>query len=329
MRIAFGWLTLLMGVATTESALRYLSIYDYDPDAQSGWLTLGKTDNLTLLADGWKRHRIPALIELSKNDRDSLWCGNGSALEPCGGRGSAVFSARLQAFGKMIRPHLSSGACAGAFLGDELMAADGASWEDLSFVADSLRSVMGPNALLYENDAFHKGLIEMPRVPVSLNFFSADGCYGWSCPFDGPTGLRTAYEQHILPKLAPNQSAFVVPGTYECDSSTMEAPGHARWRCIPGNTSYDKYVASKIDEFTAWAASEPRIAGMCPWHYNNRCNRNGIDYQCGCTTKQAACKEVGTAGTPTFWQAGAMTMPRSLERLKTIGRGILRNATLQ
>lgn len=103
---------------------------------------------------------------------------------------------------------------------DELMAADGVSWEDLSFVADSLRSVMGPEALLYENDAFHQGLLDMPHVPSSLNWFSADGCYGWSCPFDGPTGLRTAYEQHILPKLAHNQSAFVVPGTYECDSAT-------------------------------------------------------------------------------------------------------------
>eukprot|EP01046_Picozoa_sp_COSAG06_P108412 COSAG06_NODE_54824_length_292_cov_1.611399_1_plen_54_part_10 len=36
-------------------------------------------------------------------------------------------------------------------------AQDGASWDDLSFVADGLRSVLGPAALLYENDAFHQG----------------------------------------------------------------------------------------------------------------------------------------------------------------------------
>jgi hypothetical protein len=54
-------------------------------------------------------------------------------------------------------------------------AQDGASWDDLSFVADGLRSVLGPAALLYENDAFHQGLLDMPHVPRSLNFFSADG----------------------------------------------------------------------------------------------------------------------------------------------------------
>ena len=36
--------------------------------------------------------------------------------------------------------------------------------------------------------------------------------------------------------------AFVVPGTYECDAATMEAPGHSKWRCVPGNASYDAFV---------------------------------------------------------------------------------------
>jgi len=105
-------------------ALRYLSSYDYDPAAQAGWLTLGKTDNLTLLVEGWKKYRIPALIELSQGGGDSLWCANSTgSLIPCGGRGSATFAARLAAFGAKVRPHLASGACRGAFLGDELMAA--------------------------------------------------------------------------------------------------------------------------------------------------------------------------------------------------------------
>jgi hypothetical protein len=96
--------------------------------------------------------------------------------------------------------------------------------------ADSLRNVLGPNAYLYENDAFHEGLINMPHVPSSLNFFSADGDYGW-LPFEGPTGIKEAYEEHILSKLAPNQTAFVVPGTYECDGPTMEAPQGSYWHC--------------------------------------------------------------------------------------------------
>ena len=187
--------------------LQYLSMYDYDPAAQAGWLTLGKTDNMTLLAEGWAKYRIPSLIELSQGAADSLWCSTNKSLRPCGGRGSATFAARLVSFAGAVRPHMKSGACVGVFLGDELMAADGASWEDLSFVADSLRSVMGPKAILYENDAFHQGLIDMPHVPSSLNWFSADGCYGWACPFDSPTGLRTAYEQRQARLFASRVSA--------------------------------------------------------------------------------------------------------------------------
>ena len=166
--------------------LAYLSSYDYDPAAQHGWLTLGKTDNLTLLLHGWETHRIPALIELGKSGPDDLWCFSGpqntsNPLIPCGGRGSATFAARLAAFGVAMKPHLESGACAGAFLGDELMAAWDLSWEDLCFVSDGLRQVLGPKALLYENDAFHQGLLDMPRVPPALNFFSADGDCAMHC----------------------------------------------------------------------------------------------------------------------------------------------------
>ena len=93
---------------------------------------------------------------------------------------------------------------------------------------------LGPRALLYENDAFHEGLLTMPHVPRSLNFFSADGDYGF-LPFEGPTGIKAAHEQHILDKLAPNQSAFVIPGTYECDGPKMEAPSGSYWGCVTGN----------------------------------------------------------------------------------------------
>ena len=116
----------------------------------------------------------------------------------------------------------------------------------------------------------------MPHVPSSLNFFSADGNYGF-LPFSGPAGIRAAYEQHILPKLAPNQSAWVVPGkislesgqrfqrsqrqglragTYECDGPKMEAPSGSYWACQPGNASYDAHIAGKVAEFAAWAAAE-------------------------------------------------------------------------
>ena len=104
----------------------------------------------------------------------------------------------------------------------------------------------------------------------------------------------------------------------------MEAPSGSYWACRPGNASYDAHIAGKVAEFAAWAAAEPRISGMCPvrskatmlagpclhatgwrcvlqWHYNNRCSLQGVDYQCGCATPQAACKPVGAPGTPSYW----------------------------
>ena len=206
----------------------------------------------------------------------------------------------------------------------------------------------------------------MPHVPASLNWFSADGCYGWACSETGnvssPGSIRAAYEAHILPKLLPNQSAIVIPGTYECDSAKMEAPPGSYWQCVPGsNASYDSFIgafivsllwtrvpepttdsclplaclakqmypADKVTQFAAWARAEPRIHGAMPWHYNNRCVESGTDFQCGCTTAQSCCKEVGKAGTPSWWQAGAMSIPKTLAAVRTIGRGILasRNQT--
>ena len=289
-------LLLLLAAGAGGSTLRHLSSYDYDPAAQRGWLTLGKTDNLTLLAEGWARYRLPALFELGQNDpSSSLLCltnGSKHPMIPCGGRGSPTFAANLAALGAALRPHLASGACAGVFLGDELMGAWDLSWADLGYIADGLRHTLGPTALLYENDAFHQGLLDMPHVPSSLNYFSADGDYNFR-PFSGPAGIRAAYEQHILPKLAPNQSAWVVPGkiplespafpaipatrfaagTYECDGPTMEAPSGSYWACRPGNASYDAHIAGKVAEFAAWAAAEPRISGMCPVRSKTACER--------------------------------------------------------
>ena len=303
--------------------IEHMTMYDFDPAAQHTWLTMGKTDNVTLLDEAWAKYKLPSLIELTKSGPQSLWCftnGTHNPLVPCGGRGSAEWDRRLQAFGAAMRPRLLSGACVGAFLGDELMAAWDLSWSDLSYVADGLRQVLGPRALLYENDAFHEGLLQMPHVPRSLNFFSADGDYGF-IPFEG---IKAAYEQHILDKLAPNQSAFVIPGTYECDGPKMEAPSGTYWNCVPGNNSYDAFIASKLDKFVGWAAAEPRITGINAWHYNNRCVSGVSDYQCGCATPQRACIgwNSSNAGTPAWWQAGAMSMPLTLDKLQAIGVGI-------
>jgi hypothetical protein len=92
----------------------------------------------------------------------------------------------------------------------------------------------------------------------------------------------------------------------------------------PGNSSYDTFISSKVDEFVAWAKAEPRISGMNPWHYNNRCVRGGTDFQCGCETPQSCCIpcNASSAGTPAYWASGAMSMPRTLAKLQAVGAGI-------
>jgi hypothetical protein len=225
-------LAALLLAHVTEASLKHLTMYDFDPAAQHQWLSMGKTDNITLLTLAWEKYKLPSLMSIGVGGPpdSTLWCftKGKKPLIPCGGRGSTEWSTRLAAFGAAVRPLLKSGACVGVFLGDELMAAWDLSWSDLSYVADGLRAELGPAALLYENDAFHQGLLDMPHVPSSLNFFSADGDYGWN-PFEGATGIKAAYEKHILAKLLPNQTAFVVPGTYECDGPKMEAPPGSYW----------------------------------------------------------------------------------------------------
>ena len=43
--------------AKVGSSLQHLTMFDYDPAAQHSWATLGKTDNVTLLDEGWAKYR--------------------------------------------------------------------------------------------------------------------------------------------------------------------------------------------------------------------------------------------------------------------------------
>ena len=72
--------------------IEHMTMYDFDPAAQHTWLTMGKTDNVTLLDEAWAKYKLPSLIELTKSGPQSLWCftnGTHNPLVPCGGRGSA------------------------------------------------------------------------------------------------------------------------------------------------------------------------------------------------------------------------------------------------
>jgi hypothetical protein len=116
-------------------------------------------------------------------------------------------------------------------------------------------------------------------VPEGIDVLSIDGYeYGeneslWHKAF---------YEKNVLPALKPHQRVAVVPGFFGC--ATPDQVGGcekndslAKTRCVCSvngqDLSYAGQAASlirKAECFFAWAATEPRLVGMIPWHYANR-----------------------------------------------------------
>ena len=68
----------------------------------------------------------------------------------------------------------------------------------------------------------------------------------------------------------------------------------AHQRHVPGTQQGLTMLAGPCLHATGWRC-------VLQWHYDNRCSLQGVDYQCGCATPQAACKPVGTPGTPSYW----------------------------
>ena len=65
----------------------------------------------------------------------------------------------------------------------------------------------------------------------------------------------------IFAALAPHQQVMLVPGTFGCSNATV--PG------LPASVS-DAQVATKLEAYFAWMKTDKRIAGINPWHWNDR-----------------------------------------------------------
>ena len=68
---------------------------------------------------------------------------------------------------------------------------------------------------------------------------------------DLDTQAQEQYERYFMPLLHPHQKLFVVPGFYGRN----------------GSDYYDRRLVAKLEGYLQWAAEEPRIAGVAPWHW--------------------------------------------------------------
>jgi hypothetical protein len=95
----------------------------------------------------------------------------------------------------------------------------------------------------------------MTAVPASVDVISAD-LYWWWEPALATNLTRQFYQTLIYPRMAPHQSAWLVPGLF---GEQANAP----------TTAHDKLLVDKLDDFWDWARSDPRVTGLHPWHWTS------------------------------------------------------------
>lgn len=162
----------------------------------------------------------------------------------------------------IVKPLLDNKTAVGVMLGDEICCSNLACWSgQLDPVTKRLRSLLGPDAIIYTNECAHPGI---PMIPDAFDIISVDVYDGYSPGSNASAEVARAkefYSTELFPKLASHQATFLVPGTFACS-----------------NTSYmpladsSKNVVTKLEGYFEWAKSESRIIGFNPWHFNNRSN---------------------------------------------------------
>eukprot|EP01043_Picozoa_sp_COSAG02_P061026 COSAG02_NODE_8109_length_2706_cov_1.925201_1_plen_367_part_00 len=202
-----------------------------------------------------------------------------------------------------IKPGLSNGTLVGVFLGDELCCEDTPArtgmqcWDTvLKPVADRLRTLLGPKALIYTNECGGEAMWNSTmiaggwKIPASLDVVSTDYYAGWlppgtqcpkaakcpwcpTCPCFNTSGLcpegatdapatevshmRDFIEHSMLPAMHPHQRILAVPGTFGCHAVDLYN------QTTPmSNASSEAAVVEKLSAWLAYAEEEERIIGF-------------------------------------------------------------------
>jgi len=264
-------LLLLLAVLPAEASQSppMLSFYDFDPASQAqelqGLVDFGIDLPIDCLLDGYYAHGIPSLFRLGRFNTTWGDCwpktSNGSSLLIMHNLpASRIFAEKglypdweqnVKLTVSMLQPLIAAGVIKGVFLGDEQVCGGHQTIEEVSQVAQTLRTLLGPEPILYTNEC---GCPSYP-IPAALSFFSVDI---YATGSQEVADVRSCYEKNIFRNLHGSTKAFVVPGIFGDPTKNF--------------TAQEEALVAKVKAYGAWIANEPRIAGLNPWHYSPRQN---------------------------------------------------------
>jgi hypothetical protein len=192
--------------------------------AQHEWLNLAVSDALSdagtqgATCDEFFSYGIPSLIQMP----------TGVFKRGVGLMGS--WEETLEAFATdVVLPRMKNKTAVGVFVGDEICCHNTSCWHDQLYpVSSKLRKLLGPKAILYENDCGDSiaGSGTYPGAPPAgppldmvapdLDYISIDTYKGYTPDDSNGTAeavaARAFVEKEVYPRLAPHQKIFVVPG---------------------------------------------------------------------------------------------------------------------
>lgn len=241
---------------------------------QHEWLSLAVDDGAT--ADAFSRYSIPSMLPMPVvGVLEGRWGvpgydghNNGTDLAP---GWEAVLTRFAQ---EEVLPRLANKTAIGVFLGDELCCHNSTCWHrQLYPLAAKLRSLLPASAVLWENDCGDsiaggcdagRPACEKPldRFPDALDWVSIDMYDGYAPGSNGSAeaaNVRAWATKHLFPRMNPRQKIVVVPGTFACSNTSYISVADS-----------SQSVVAKLRAYMEWGKFEPRMAAICPWHFNMR-----------------------------------------------------------
>lgn len=298
--------------------LRFFSVWQLNavaPAIARGWTSgMITSTNLTEILEWYDAGVGPSLLSV-------LW-----VLFEAGGLRPDWIESWAVAFAE-LQPHLLAGRVAGVFLGDEL-AWNCIPYSNITAAADLVRaSIPRGQGIIYYNEAWppfaadgqrlwrhmcaHVELLEYPRVPASLDWFSID-YYPDEGTFAGAVKL---VRQSVYPLMSAEQSLVLVPPAYGAGNASLSSllccAAHTR---DGPNVDCHAVCATAMLEWALaaydWARTDSRIVGIAPWRMDGA---PVVDNQC---TTVYACNA--------SFAPGLVYMPDVLDVYRSIGAEIVR-----
>jgi hypothetical protein len=307
-------------VVGDDRHLRYMAVYGWETQLTAGmvgWINLAKgpVTNASDPAPTLEQQIEATLVAHRELAAPVLWSLPPGIISPGAVSLPLGWEDKLADLHTALSPLVKKGVVAGFFTGDEQCANGTCIENQLGPVAERLHALFdadGP-VLVYANEALK--VCDPKRgntswvLPASIDLFSVD-VYS-SGGLAEVAAVQAAVETCVLPRLRPHQSAMLVPGVFG-NSGLPLGQGGCHGLNKYGHPAYaQNETAAVLQGLFEWAQTEPRIAGFCPWHYNDRC---------GLATPPVACHD---AKPPCDMDRGAVSMPIVRAKLEEIGRAIV------